>query len=163
MGKQSAGILAFRRVNNKLTEVLLVHPGGPFFAGKDLGVWSVPKGEYEDREEPLEVAKREFTEETGNSISADEFIKLAPVKSKSGKILTVWAAETDFEQCYICSNTFRLEWPPHSGKIVFFPECDRAEWFDLEKAVEKIYPYQRPLIEQLQTIVQKSRNVTGIL
>jgi predicted NUDIX family NTP pyrophosphohydrolase len=153
MCKQSAGILAYRFRGN-IMEVLLVHPGGPFFAKKDIGVWSVPKGEYEHGEDPLEVAKREFYEETGNTIDSNGFIRLDAVKNKSGKMVTVWAAEADFKQCYISSNTFELEWPPRSGRIELFPECDKAEWFNLEEAANKIYPYQEPLLEQLTKIIK---------
>jgi predicted NUDIX family NTP pyrophosphohydrolase len=155
MSKQSAGILVFR-ISKGQPEVLLVHPGGPFYSGKDLGVWSVPKGEFGDDEEPLEVAKREFQEETGNKITSENFITLNSVRSKGGKTVQVWAIEENFDNCYISSNTFELEWPPKSGKIKLFPECDKAEWFTFDKAAEKIFAYQKPLIEQLQTIIKKN-------
>ena len=156
MNKQSAGTLVFRIIKNTLPEILLVHPGGPFYMGKDLGVWSVPKGEYEDNEDPLTVAKIEFYEETGNKITAENFIKLNPVRTTSGKNVQVWAIEENFDNCYISSNTFELEWPPKSGKIKLFPECDKAEWFNFEEAAKKIFAYQKPLIEQLQTIIKKT-------
>ncbi|HXI00160.1 MAG TPA: NUDIX domain-containing protein [Sphingobacteriaceae bacterium] len=159
MCKQSAGILAFRSTG--LTEVLLVHPGGPFYKNKDLGVWSVPKGEHEIHEDSLAVAKKEFQEETGNIISSESFIKLEPVKNKSGKTLTTWAVEADFDPCYIASNTFELEWPPKSGIIKLFPECDTAEWFTLDVAITKLYPYQQPLIEQLRIINTKEDKYAG--
>lgn len=155
MSKQSAGILVFRIFMGQ-PEALLVHPGGPFYSGKDVGVWSVPKGEFGDAEDPLEVAKREFQEETGNKITSESFIGLNSVKSKSGKTLQVWAVEENFDNGYISSNTFELEWPPKSGKIKLFPECDNAEWFTFDKATEKIFDYQKPLIEQLQTIINKN-------
>lgn len=154
MSKQSAGILVFRKMT--FPEVLLVHPGGPFYVTKDSGVWSVPKGEYETGEDPLEVGKREFFEETGNKIKSDDFIELEPVKSKGGKMLYVWASEADFEKSFICSNTFELEWPPKSGKTQLFPECDKAEWFNFEKAIHKIFPYQKPLLAQLETIIKRN-------
>lgn len=132
MGKQSAGILVFRILT--FPEVLLVHPGGPFYVNRDSGVWSVPKGEYEAGEDPLEVGKREFFEETGNKIQSGNFIELNAVKSKGGKMLYVWATEANFAKSFICSNTFELEWPPKSGKIKAFPECDKAEWFNFDEA-----------------------------
>jgi predicted NUDIX family NTP pyrophosphohydrolase len=154
MAKQSAGLLVYRIIEGK-PEVLLVHPGGPFFIKKDIAVWSVPKGEYEAGEVPLDVAKREFKEETGNEVNSKTFIPLAPVKSKGGKTVSVWITETDFEQCYISSNTFELEWPPKSGKLQQFLEVDKAEWFSLDEAKIKILPYQLPLINQLENIFSK--------
>ncbi len=148
MPKQSAGILAYR-FYNKIFQILLVHPGGPFYAKKDSGAWSVPKGEYQDIENPWEVAKREFNEETGNTIFTDVSIPLSPVKLKSGKIVSVWGVHADFDTCFISSNTFELEWPPKSGKKQLFPEVDKAEWFTIEEAKSKINPVQFPLIEDL--------------
>lgn len=152
MAKKSAGILAYRLVNGTL-EVLLVHPGGPFFIKKDLGVWSVPKGEYEHPDDPLQAAIREFEEETGNALTADKFIELTPVKLKSGKVISAWAVETDFDQCFIRSNEFELEWPPRSGKKIMVPEVDKAEWFTAEEAKTKVNPAQTALIEELLSIV----------
>src|SRR5690606_29900666 len=132
----SAGLLVYRKTKT-LPEVLLVHPGGPFFIKKDTGVWSVPKGLYEADEDPLEAAKREFSEETGNKIEEGNFFPLQAVKSKGGKILQTWAVEADFEQAFFQSNLFELEWPLHSRKKQFFPEADKAEWFILNEAKEK--------------------------
>lgn len=156
MSKQSAGILVFRIIENAIPEILLVHPGGPFYMSKDLGVWSVPKGEFEDNEDPLEVARREFYEETGNKILSQNFKKLNPVKTKGGKTVHVWAVEENFDQCYVSSNTFELEWPPGSGKTKLFPECDDAAWFNFKEAEEKIFPYQKPLIEELKMIIKNT-------
>ncbi|WP_207425205.1 NUDIX domain-containing protein [Pedobacter sp. SYSU D00535] len=152
MKKLSAGIVAVRVTSSDYIEVLLVHPGGPFYRNKDLGVWSVPKGEYDENEDPLEVAKREFWEETGNNITANELIALDPVKLKSGKVIKAWAARQDFETPYLQSNTFEIEWPPRSGRKQIFPEADTAAWFELEDAKQKIHPGQLPLLLQLETI-----------
>src|SRR3954463_14711999 len=115
MAKLSAGIVAYRTNTNGGIEVLLVHPGGPFFKNKDEGVWSIPKGEYLDGENPLLAAKREFEEETGNILPEEELIALAPVKIKSGKIISAWMVEANFAEDFICSNFFEMEWPPKSG------------------------------------------------
>jgi predicted NUDIX family NTP pyrophosphohydrolase len=152
MPKKSAGLLVYRFNSHNKVEVLLVHPGGPFFTKKDLGVWSIPKGEYEEDEEPLLVAQREFTEETGNKISAGKFTKLQPITIKSGKQITAWAVEADFEKCFICSNEFEMEWPPKSGKKQKFPEVDKADWFTIEFAKEKINSGQIPLLDELVSI-----------
>lgn len=148
--KYTAGIWAYR-LKEDFFEILLVHPGGPFYARKDAGVWSVPKGEYNpDEEDAFEVAKREFFEETGNIITSNNFIPLEPVRSKGGKLITTWATETDFEECYISSNLFEIEWPPKSGKIQSFPETDKAGWFSLEEARLKINASQLPVLEELE-------------
>ena len=128
-------------------EAFLVHPGGPFWAKKDAGAWSIPKGEFET-EPPLEAAMREFEEETGLKISGD-FIELKPVKQKGGKMVYAWAVEADFDAADIQSNTFELEWPPKSGVMKQYPEVDRAAWFDLETARTKILASQVELIKQL--------------
>jgi predicted NUDIX family NTP pyrophosphohydrolase len=125
-----------------------VHPGGPFFSKKDLGAWSIPKGEYED-EEPLTAARREFTEELGSEING-QFIPLSPVKQKSGKIVHAWAVESDFDNKEFRSDIFTMEWPPKSGKMQEFPEVDRAEWFAVDNAKEKINEAQKALIEELE-------------
>jgi predicted NUDIX family NTP pyrophosphohydrolase len=153
MAKKSAGLLLYR-INNNVPEVLLVHPGGPFFRNKDEGVWSIPKGEYNDDEDPLTVAIREFTEETGNVITATSFQQLAFVKLSSGKIITAWAVEQDLEQPFISSNLFEMEWPPRSGKQQSFPETDNAAWFDLETAMKKMYPSQHPFIAELKQLLK---------
>lgn len=148
MGKKSAGIILYKKTN-KVLEVMLVHPGGPFWAKKDLGVWSIPKGEFEDDEDALIAAKREFEEELGKRVSAEKFIELSPVKSKSNKTVYAFAAEQDFDTSDIASNLCWVDWPPRSGKRIEIPEVDKAEWFDCETAKKKILPYQAKLIEEL--------------
>ncbi len=152
--KRTAGILAYKRNAEQQLFILLVHPGGPFYKNKDVGVWSIPKGEYEDGEDPLTVAKREFEEETGNLITGNNFIQLTPVKSKGGKLISAWAIENDFERCFISSNLFEMEWPPKSGKMQSFPEVDNAEWFDVETARVKINGSQMPVLEELIAILK---------
>ena len=144
--KTSAGLLLYRRCNNEL-QVLLVHPGGPFWAKKDLGAWSIPKGEAEAGEDLLERALQEVREETGFEPEGP-FIVLAPVK-QSGKVVHAWATEFDGDATSIVSNTFAMEWPPRSGKVQEFPEVDRAEWFDLETAAGKILAAQRAFLQEL--------------
>lgn len=128
--------------------VLLVHPGGPFWAQKDAGAWSIPKGEFED-EDPLTAARREFLEETGSAVEG-EFVALAPVTQKSGKTIQAWAVEGDLDPLMIRSNTFEMEWPPRSGRKQSFPEVDRAAWFSIHDAMEKINPAQRALLVELK-------------
>lgn len=151
MAGRSAGILLFRR--KKGLEVLLVHPGGPFFARKDLGAWSVPKGEYGASEDALAAARREFTEETGFPVDG-KFLPLAPVKQKGGKEVLAWAVEGDIDAEKVVSNVFELEWPPHSGKVTEFPEIDRAEWFDLPTARIKINERQCDLLDELERLLR---------
>ncbi len=146
MPKLSAGLLMFRRANTGI-EVLLVHPGGPFWQKKDIGSWSVPKGEYEKGEDPLEAAKREFEEETGVAPRGD-FISLEEVKQSSGKVIAVWALEGNCSAEQVRSNTFQMEWPPRSGKLQEFPEVDRAGWFSLEEARDRISKGQVSFIEK---------------
>ena len=145
--KTSAGILLYRRRADNL-EVFLVHPGGPFWAKKDLGAWSLPKGELADGEDPLEAAKREFTEETGFPIDGD-FRPLRPLRQPSGKTIVAWAVEGDCDPAELRSNTFELEWPPKSGKRAQFPEVDRAAWFSLEEARGRINKGQAPFLDEL--------------
>ena len=147
MSKQSAGILLYRKINNQI-EVFLVHPGGPFYKNKDDGVWSIPKGEFLDDEDALKAAKREFLEETGQSIDGN-FMKLKPVKLKSGKTVHAWAVEGDIDQEIIVSNLFEMEWPPRSGKMASFAEVDRAAWFGPAVAKVKVNPAQIALIDEL--------------
>jgi len=151
MSKKSAGLLAYRYKTT--IEILLVHPGGPFYKSKDSGVWSIPKGEYTE-EDPLTTAKREFTEETGNIIEDGNFIPLNDVILKSGKRISAWAVEIDFEECFISSNSFEIEWPPKSGKISSFPEVDKAEWFPISDAEQKIHIAQKDFLYQLETILK---------
>ena len=148
MQKKSAGILLYRFQDN-LAEVLLVHPGGPFWAKKDLGVWSIPKGEFEENEKPLDAAKREVEEETGLKVQGD-FIELNAVKLKSGKTIYAWALEGDLNEAAIISNEFEIEWPPKSGLKKSFPEVDKAAWFTMDMAKEKIATGQVPLINELE-------------
>jgi predicted NUDIX family NTP pyrophosphohydrolase len=147
MPNQSAGILLYRKINNQL-QVFLVHPGGPFFKNKDMGAWSIPKGEFSDGEEPLIAARREFEEETGQTINGN-FIPLNPVKLKSGKRVYAWAVKGEINHETIFSNLFELEWPPKSGKKQSFPEIDRAGWFNADEAKLKINMAQAAFIEEL--------------
>src|SRR5687768_10823167 len=151
MAKRSAGILLSRTRQEK-TEVLLVHPGGPFWQQKDLGTWSIPKGEYGDDEDPLGAAKREMEEEIGKKAEG-EFIPLGHVKLKSGKMIHAWACEGDFDPDNLESNSFEMEWPPKSGQLKSFPEVDKAGWFDFAKAEEKINSGQIPLLRELEKII----------
>jgi predicted NUDIX family NTP pyrophosphohydrolase len=145
--KQSAGILLHRRRDGRL-EVLLAHPGGPFWERKDLEAWSVPKGELEPGEDPLAAAKREFAEETGLALSGP-FAPLGSVKQKSGKTVHAWAVEGDFDPAKLVCNTFEMEWPARSGKMQSFPEIDRVEWFDLDTARRKMNPAQTAFLDRL--------------
>jgi predicted NUDIX family NTP pyrophosphohydrolase len=144
--KTSAGLLLYRG-RGKEVQVLLVHPGGPFWAKKDLGAWSIPKGEAEPNDDLLEVALREVREETGFEVHGP-FAPLAAVQQSGGKIVYAWAAEFDGDVRRIVSNTFSIEWPPRSGRFAEFPEVDKAEWFDRATASEKILPSQRPLLDE---------------
>ena len=149
--KKSAGVLVYRKINGK-PEVLLVHPGGPFYKNKDAGTWTIPKGEFDDDEDAFDAARREFLEETGFEIKGN-YIKLSPVKQKGGKWVHAWAVECDLEADKICSNTFTMEWPPKSGKKQDFPEIDKAGWFTIEQAREKILNGQIPILEELVATV----------
>ena len=137
----------YRRRSGRL-EVLLVHPGGPFWAKKDSGAWSIPKGEYKEGEDPLEAAKREFREETGWVVPGP-FVPLAAVRQPGGKVIHSWAAQGDADPATLRSNTFTMEWPPRSGRQQEFPEVDRAAWFSLLEAKEKILKGQQPLLDEL--------------
>jgi predicted NUDIX family NTP pyrophosphohydrolase len=146
MTKRSAGIVMYRRTGAEL-QVLLVHPGGPFWRNKDLGAWSIPKGEYAD-EDPLAAAVREFAEETGASVAGD-FQPLGEVVQPGRKKVTAWAVEGDFDPAGLTSNAFEMEWPPHSGRRQWFPEIDRAAWFALAEARRKILVGLAPLLDRL--------------
>jgi len=148
MSKQSAGLLLFREVSGRL-EVLLVHPGGPLWAKKDEGAWSIPKGEFEGNEEPVAAAKREFKEETGFTVDG-EMISLEPLRQPSGKLVYAWAIKRDLDPSQLKSNTFSIEWPPKSEKYQEFPEIDRAAWFAIEEATRKILKGQAAFLDQLQ-------------
>jgi predicted NUDIX family NTP pyrophosphohydrolase len=151
MPKISAGLLMYR-VRESNLEVFLIHPGGPFWAKKDIGAWSIPKGLLDPGEDPLAAAQREFEEETGFKISAGPFVPLSPVKQKSGKVIQTWAVEGDCNPSEMKSNLFPLEWPPRSGKKQEFPEADRAAWFGIDEAKERINPGQLPILNELQKL-----------
>ena len=151
MPKKSAGLLLFRGSRGS-PEVVLVHPGGPFWANKDDGSWSIPKGEFSDDEEPLAAAIREFEEETGQQVVGD-FLPLEPVKQAGGKTVFAWAVRADFEPSQLRSNTFSMEWPRGSGQQRDFPEVDRAAWFTLDVARRKINTGQSRLLDQLEALI----------
>jgi predicted NUDIX family NTP pyrophosphohydrolase len=151
----SAGLLLYRKRGGSL-QVFLVHPGGPLWSKKDAGAWSIPKGLVDQGEDPLEGAKREFQEETGFTASG-QFIPLRPVKLRSGKVIQAWAIESDCDPGLIKSNAFSMEWPPRSGRQQEFPEVDRAAWFDIGEARQKINQGQAGLLEELERIT--SRNI----
>jgi len=145
--RASAGLLLYRSAAGAL-EVMLVHPGGPYWARKDVGAWSIPKGEIEPGEEPLAAARREFEEETGARVDG-EFLPLEAVRLRSGKLIHAWAVQADFDPAGLRSNLFSMEWPPRSGEQREFPEADQAGWFGIDEARVKIHPGQAPLLEQL--------------
>lgn len=150
MPKKSAGLLLFRQNSQRSQlEVLLVHPGGPFWRSKDDGAWTIPKGEFADDEDALAAARREFQEETGGEPPVGDYRPLKPVKQAGGKIVHAWAIEGDFDPVGLRSDSFQCEWPPRSGRMQEFPEVDRAEWFAPELAKRKILTGQLPLIDQL--------------
>ena len=148
MNKRSAGILMFRGRGRGL-HLLLVHPGGPFWAKKDEGAWSIPKGEYDEGEDPLAVARREFEEELGSPAPTGGVIELGELAQPSRKQITTYAIEGDFDPSSLKSNLFEMEWPPKRGTMQSFPEVDRAQWFTPEEARTKILPGQRPFIDRL--------------
>ena len=145
-------MLLFRRQGPSL-EVLLVHPGGPFWAKRDRGAWSIPKGEYQPEEEPMDAARREFREETGFPPEGD-LLPLGEVKQPGGKIVQAWALEGDCDPALLRSNTFLLEWPPRSGKKMTVPEADRAAWFSIPEARERLLPGQAPFLDRLVQILE---------
>jgi predicted NUDIX family NTP pyrophosphohydrolase len=151
--RKSAGILLYRRTNQQ-PEFFLVHPGGPFWKGKDKGAWSIPKGEYPEDEEPLAAAKREFEEETGTKMKG-KFIELQPVKQKGGKLVLAWAVEGDIDAESIVSNSYKIEWPYKSGKFQSFPEVDKAGWFAETEAKQMINPAQAELIDDLLSKIKQ--------
>lgn len=153
MKKQSAGILLYR-FREKAVEVFLVHPGGPFWKNKDTGAWSIPKGEFEETENPLTAAIREFKEETGQIINGS-FLPLTSIKQKSGKWVYAWALEGELDETKVQSNSFKMEWPPGSGKQQTFPEIDKAAWFNLPEAKEKVNPAQAGLLNELGYLLQE--------
>lgn len=153
--KQSAGILMYKHEDGEL-RVLLVHPGGPLFAKRDLGWWTIPKGEFIDGEEPIAAAVRELWEETGAEVDAAQLAELGSVRQKSGKVVSAWSVEADFDVTRLESNTFELEWPPHSGKVREFPEVDRGEWFSVQEARAKINAAQAAFLDRLQALLAGS-------
>ena len=151
MPRVSAGLMMFRRPPGGL-QVLLVHPGGPFWAKKDLGAWTIPKGELAEGEDELTAARREFEEETGVRPS-EPFLPLGNIRQKGGKVVHAWAFEGDCDAAAVHSNTCRVEWPPRSGRWLEVPEVDRAEWFDPEEARRRINPAQADLVSALETVL----------
>jgi predicted NUDIX family NTP pyrophosphohydrolase len=151
MSRQSAGLLMYRRRSGGL-EVFLVHPGGPFWAKKDLGAWSIPKGGYGDDELPLEAARREFHEETGFTATGD-FLELATVLQAGGKVVTAWAFEGDCDPRQLTSNETQMEWPPRSGRKITIPEVDRGAWFPLDQAKKRILKSQSPFLDRLDALL----------
>ncbi len=147
--RQSAGLLLYR-VRDAVIEVMLVHPGGPFWARRDDGVWTIPKGEFDANESPLTAARREFREETGADV-AGPFHTLQPVRQAGGKRVHAFAVAADFDPATLASNTFEIEWPPRSGHLQRFPEVDSAAWFTLAQAATKLHPAQRAWLEELAT------------
>ncbi|HEX4079623.1 MAG TPA: NUDIX domain-containing protein [Rhizomicrobium sp.] len=146
MAQRSAGLLLFRR-QGAAPGFFLVHPGGPFWAKKDEGAWSIPKGLYAESEEPLDAARREFREETGFGVEG-EFVGLGEFRQPGGKVISAWMIEADCDAAMVKSNIFTLEWPPRSGKTAEFPEVDRAGWFDSPEAFVKILHGQKPILER---------------
>ena len=155
MPKQAAGILLYRR-NSAGLEVLLAHPGGPLWARKDPGAWTMPKGQFTGDELPLDAAKREFEEEMGTAPKGD-FQALGTLKQPSGKVIHAWAAESDFDVTTVKSNLFSMEWPPKSGKHGEFPEVDRAEWFPIEEARARILKGQAPFLDRLVQVIANNK------
>jgi predicted NUDIX family NTP pyrophosphohydrolase len=151
MPKRSAGLLMYRRHNRQL-EVFLVHPGGPFWAKKDLGAWSISKGEYVEGELPLEAARREFAEETGFAATG-EFLELGAVQQAGGKVVSAWAFEGDCDPGKLISNRCEIEWPPRSGRKIEIPEVDRGDWFSIAEAKERILKSQAPFLERLARLL----------
>lgn len=149
MPARSAGIVLFRQSGDAGLSVLLVHPGGPIWARRDLGAWSVPKGEYDGGEDPLAAARREYEEELGSVAPRGDALPLGEIRQKSGKLVRAWGLAGELDTGSVRSNTFELEWPPRSGRIQSFPEVDRAEWFTLSEARRRIIPAQIPLLERL--------------
>ena len=150
--RRSAGILLWRKHDGDL-QVLLGHPGGPLFAKKDADTWTVLKGEIEPGEDALDVARREFEEESGHPAPHGDVLELGEIRQKGGKVVVAWAIEGDLDPALARSNTFEMEWPPHTGRFAAFPEIDRVEWFDLDTARAKIKAAQIPLLERLADAV----------
>jgi len=158
MPRHSAALLLYRRTPDGELQVLLGHPGGPFWKNKDAGAWSIPKGEYrvdgEAAEDPLTAARREFTEETGHPVPDGPVLELGEVRQRGGKIVVAFAVEGDLDPATIVSNTFEMPWPPRSGRTASFPEIDRAEWFGLTEAAERINPAQTEFLDRLRAALE---------
>jgi predicted NUDIX family NTP pyrophosphohydrolase len=150
--KLSAGVLLYKVEDGDL-KVLLVHPGGPYFATKDQGAWSIPKGEYGEQDDPVEAAIRELREETGATVMAEELTELGAVRQKGGKQVSAWCAQGEFDVSTLMSNTFEMEWPPGSGTVLEIPEVDRAEWFGPEEAKAKLNAAQAEFIDRLESLL----------
>lgn len=155
MAKQSAGLLVFRYWEGRI-ELLVAHPGGPYFVNRDLGAWTIPKGEYEVGEEPAAAARREFAEEVGVEPPEGEWLDLGEVRQASGKRVRAFAVEGEVDLEGAASNEFEMEWPPDSGQIGRFPEVDRTEWFEVDEAVRRLNPSQAPLVARLVALLDQA-------
>jgi predicted NUDIX family NTP pyrophosphohydrolase len=151
---ESAGLLLYRFRDGR-PQVLLIHPGGPFWKRRDAGAWSIPKGEIEDHEVAVDVARREFKEELGQDAPAGELVSIGSIRQAGGKVVHAWIASGDLDVARIASVTFTMEWPPRSGKIEAFPEVDRAGWFDLEAARQKMLPAQAVFLDRLAEVMKR--------
>ncbi|MGH2833076.1 MAG: NUDIX domain-containing protein [Solirubrobacteraceae bacterium] len=151
--RRSAGLLLYRRAENGALEVLIAHMGGPFWAHKDSGAWSIPKGEYSPSEDPLQAARREFHEELGLPPPQGQELHLGSARQRSGKIIDIWALPADLEVGEIHGNTFQMHWPPGSGQLRSYPEVDRAGWFDTPQARDKLTPGQVPFLDELERLL----------
>ena len=160
-GRTSAGILLWRSREGCL-EVLLAHQGGPFWVKKDIGHWTIPKGEVEPSEELVAVARREFAEETGVEAPTQPLIDLGQITQKSGKLVLGWAVEGDLDPSMAVSNTYEMEWPPHSGVVQTFPEIDRVEWFDLDEARRRMKAAQGPFLDRLQAALASTPDRSSV-
>ncbi|MGB6742152.1 MAG: NUDIX domain-containing protein [Terracidiphilus sp.] len=154
MSKRSAGLLVYRRGERGL-EVFLVHPGGPLWAKKDLGAWSIPKGEYEESEPPLDAALREFREETGFAVNGD-FVELGAIRQAGGKLVSAWACAGDFDPAHLTSNECEIEWPPRSGRLISIPEVDRGAWFPIPEARSRIFESQQEFLDRLLAVLHEN-------
>ena len=154
MPKASAALLLYRIRDGAGVEVLLAHPGGPYWASRDEGAWSLPKGEYGSGEDPLAAALREFREETGSDAPAGPYLALGEIRQRGGKVVTAWAARGDLDPATSVSNTFEMEWPPRSGRIESFPEVDRAEWMPADRARQRLVRAQLELVDRLEEAVR---------
>jgi predicted NUDIX family NTP pyrophosphohydrolase len=155
--RRSAGLLLYRALDDGRIEVLLAHPGGPLWAKRDVGAWSIPKGEFEDGEDPFQHARREFEEETGHAPPDGEPLDLGEIKQKGGKIVTAWALAGDLDPASAESNTFPFQWPPRSGRWITIPEVDRVEWFSPDEARRRLKDTQVPFVDRLLHELQQAR------